>query len=169
MISRVENGNVGVDTENNRVEITVDRSLYPLDALYGAAYIFIDRCFVLLDSPDETTLRVWLSGRETLDADALRTLAGEFGNELLAQTWRRRVVEQNRPVIEAVSARAFSGALPPSPVEALDDLDLSGDAFDDPLGIAVPWEEKYGKKGGEETGSDAGKEKKTGASGPGEE
>ena len=31
------------------VAIELDESLYPKDAIYGAAYVFIDRCYVHLD------------------------------------------------------------------------------------------------------------------------
>ena len=32
--------------DGDRVRLTVDRELHPLDAIYGAAYVFIDRCYV---------------------------------------------------------------------------------------------------------------------------
>jgi His-Xaa-Ser system protein HxsD len=128
------------------VSVTVARAVYPLDAVYGASYVFIDRCFVLLDAPDGEHVRIHLRGREPLGHKELDALAGELGNELLTQVWRQRTVEQNRPLVEAVVGRAISGAAGPA---GLDDLVLGQDAdvFDDPLGIAVPWEEKYGASG----------------------
>lgn len=144
-----------VDPENNRVNVLFERGLYPLDAVYGAAYIFIDRCFVLLDAPSATHIKVELTGREPLDPGALRDLAGEFGNELLAQTWRRQVTQQNMPIIEAVAARALAGSTEPAGADDFDDIEFSDDAFDDPLGIAVPWEEKYGKDTAEASGDQA--------------
>ncbi|NOZ02203.1 MAG: hypothetical protein GXP54_09980, partial [Deltaproteobacteria bacterium] len=39
--------------------------------------------------------------------------------------------------------------LPPEVAKILAEEDDSLDFLDDPLGIAVPWEEKYGKKGEE--------------------
>ncbi len=155
MSSATDTGRLHIDSENNRVDVIVEKSLYPLDAIYGAAYVFVDRCYLLLDAPDATTVKVSLSGREALEAEALRALAGEFANELLAQAWRRRVVEQNQPVIEAVAARALAGSLATPPLDNLDRIDFSADAFDDPLGIAVPWEEKYGKQTGETDAADA--------------
>jgi len=137
-----------VDADNNRVVILFESGLYPMDAVYGAAYIFIDRCFVFLDAPDATHVKVQLTGREALDGKALSSLAGEFANELLAQTWRLQTTRQNMPIIEAVAARALAGSAARADLEnldGLDDVDFSDDAFDDPLGIAVPWEEKYGK------------------------
>ena len=45
------------------VSLTVDESLYPLDAVYGAAFAFLDRCYVVLDRPEPARLRVTLTGR----------------------------------------------------------------------------------------------------------
>jgi hypothetical protein len=39
---------VAVDYGAATVTLTVDATIYPLQALYGAAYIFFDRCFVFL-------------------------------------------------------------------------------------------------------------------------
>jgi len=74
-------------------------------------------------------------------------LAGEFQNEALAQAWRREIIRENQSLIEAYSSRALAGAAGPPGLDDLLDEDLGdlGDAFDDPLGIAVSWEEKYGK------------------------
>ncbi|RMG11515.1 MAG: His-Xaa-Ser system protein HxsD [Deltaproteobacteria bacterium] len=138
---------IALEPERNRARIRLKRSLYPLDAIYGASYIFIDRCYVLLDAPDEETVVVELMGRTSLDEAALRDLAGEFSNELLSQAWRREITEYNRPVIEAVAAQALAGATMGAGGEAFDEtMDFDSDAFEDPLGIAMSWEEKYGKE-----------------------
>jgi His-Xaa-Ser system protein HxsD len=128
----------------DRVAVTIDRSLYSLEAIYGAAYVFIDRCYVLLDAPEPGRVQVELRGREPLDAEALGRLAGEFGNELLTQAFRQQVAQNNRMILEAVTAKAMAGALGRLE-EPAGEPPIEADAFDDPLGIAVPWEEKYGK------------------------
>ena len=132
--------------DGERVTVVLDRGLYPLDVIYGASYVFVDRCYVLLDSPDADHVQVELRGREALDEAGLRSLAGEFGNELLNQAWRSQVTRNNRAVIEAVMAKAMAGALGPPDLDDAAAEEFEADAFDDPLGIAVPWEEKYGKQ-----------------------
>ena len=78
----------------------------------------------------------------------LQALSGEFGNELLSQALRRKVVKQNSKIIEEIVTQAIAGAagatLPQDFMEEDDDLDF----LDDPLGIAVPWEEKFKKDKG---------------------
>jgi His-Xaa-Ser system protein HxsD len=138
-------GDVNQATTADGIVLELDEALYPKDAIYGAAYIFIGRCWVLLDRPAPGRISVRLKPKSP-DV-ALDSLAGEFENELLGQAWRRLLVEENRKLVETVTTRALGGAAGPPGLDEL--LDMGSDeqaAFDDPLGIAVSWEEKYKKK-----------------------
>ena len=127
------------------IVLELDEALYPKDAIYGAAYIFIGRCWVLLDRPRPGRISVRLKPKAA--GVALDELAGEFENELLGQAWRRLLVEENRLLVETVTTRALAGAAGPPGLDELLDMDADEQAaFDDPLGIAVSWEEKYKKK-----------------------
>ena len=42
--------------------------------------------------------------------------------------------------------RSTSGAMGAPSLDDLESFDFSSEAFEDPLGIALSWEEKYGKK-----------------------
>jgi His-Xaa-Ser system protein HxsD len=129
------------------VHLDVHGALYPLDALYGAAYVFIDRCYVFLSRASPDKVRVTLSpkkGEKT--EEALRDLVGEFSNELLSNAWRHQITEKNRPLIEAVTTGALAGALGPPSLEELANFDFTDTPLEDPLGIAQSWEEKYKKK-----------------------
>ena len=138
---------VSVDVVASSVAMQVDAALYPLGALYGASYIFIDRCYVLLDKPDAAHFRVTLSWKKGEAPDgALRELAGEVLNELLSCAWRAKIAEESRATIEAITARALGGAMGPPTLEELEKFDFTEEAFEDPLGIAMSWEDKYGKK-----------------------
>ncbi len=150
------------DLAEGSVTLTVDAAVYPLEAVYGAAYIFIDRCFVLLDRPKAGSVAVTLTSKKAAtDADALRSLAGEFANELLTQAWRQKIIEENRVLLETVTTQALAGATARAAGAAepsLDELasfDFTEEAFDDPLGIAMSWEEKYKKKTPTEAASEA--------------
>jgi His-Xaa-Ser system protein HxsD len=128
------------------VEISFDEGLYPKDAVYGAAYVFIDRCYVHLDRKGDRQIAVRLRGKQgsKIDGDAL---AGEFENELLGQAYRRQIAEENRQLIEQITTRALAGAAGPPGLDDLIATDIGPDtAFEDPLGIAMSWEEKYAKK-----------------------
>ena len=138
---------VVADLAGRAISLQVDASLYPLSALYAAAYIFLDRCFVLLDRPDDKHFRVTLSWRKGEPTqDELRTLVGEFANELLSCAWRAQIADESRALIETTTARALGGAMGAPSLDELEKFDFSDEPFEDPLGIALSWEEKYGKK-----------------------
>jgi len=85
----IPSGIAGVDTSSGSAWILVDEVLYPLDALYGAAYVFIDRCHVFLDRAGPGQVRVTLSPKAApVDSAVLRSHVGEFANELLSCAWR---------------------------------------------------------------------------------
>jgi len=140
-----------VELATRSVTLTVDESIYPLDAIYGATYTFIDRCYVLLDRAVPARVRIVVTPKkEVASAEELRSYAGELVNELLSCAWRSQIVRENRAVIEAVTMQAVGGALgpaaaPPS-LDELKDFDFSEEPFEDPLGIAQSWEDKYKKK-----------------------
>ena len=143
------------------VDLTVDTALYPMDAILGTAYVFVDRCYVFLDRTAEGGVRVSLSAKAGTTDGEMRAAAGDFQNELLAQALRLRIAERHEKVRETIVARALFGAAPrlaegaerlPDPQVALDPqfLPAEGDDYlEDPLGIAVPWEEKFGAPPGE--------------------
>ncbi len=140
-----------LDAAGSSVTLALEIGLYPIDVLYGAAYIFIDRAYVLLDK-DEGVGRpgrylVHLRGKTPMSREQLLALSGEFGNELLSQALRRKVVKQNQKIIEEITTQAIAGAAGGSlPTDFLANQDDGLDFLDDPLGIAVPWEEKFKKK-----------------------
>jgi His-Xaa-Ser system protein HxsD len=130
------------------VELSFDEELYPKDAVYGAAYVFIDRCYVHLDRKGDRQITVRLKGKRGIAMDG-EALAGEFENELLGQAYRRRIADENQKFIESITARALAGAAGPPGLDDLLAMDIGPEtAFEDPLGIAMSWEEKYTKKKG---------------------
>lgn len=149
---------VSVDHSKRSVSMTIDAELYPLQAVYGAAYIFIDRCYVFIGRPEEGRFRVTLSAKEAVEEDeALRALIGEFANELLSCAWRHQVTQDNRVAIETVTVQAIAGAMGEPSLDDLADFDFTDEALDDPLGIAQSWEEKHGKKAPGEADDDSNK------------
>ncbi|MSP90582.1 MAG: His-Xaa-Ser system protein HxsD [Myxococcales bacterium] len=138
------------DAAAGRMTLALDTGLYPLEVVYGAAYIFIDRAFVLLDREGESgqgRYLVHLRTKQGADETKLRALSGEFGNELLSQALRRKVVKANQKIIEEITTQAIAGAAGGAlPTDFLGGADDGLDFLDDPLGIAVPWEEKFKKK-----------------------
>lgn len=127
------------------VTVPVDPRVYPLEVVYGAAYSLMDRAYVLLSSEDDGRIQVQLAGKTALDEDGLRRLGGEFANELVDQALRTTLDESGRKIREYIVAKAHyfhdEGG---RDVRSLLDSAMLEAFDDDPLDIAVPWEEKYG-------------------------
>jgi His-Xaa-Ser system protein HxsD len=138
---------VSLSATERSVSMVIDAQAYPLQALYGAAYIFLDRCYVFIDRPAAGSYRITLSAKQAVDEpEALRRLVGEFANELLSCAWRHQVTQDNRVAIETVTVQAIAGAMGEPSLDDLADFDFTDEALDDPLGIAQSWEEKHGRK-----------------------
>ncbi len=70
-------------------------------------------------------------------------------NELKNQVLRDKHLKATRPVRELVIGRALFSAsadLGDPFADEFDFMDEGGDFLEDPLGIAVSWEQKYGKE-----------------------
>lgn len=124
----------------NSVSFDLHEELYLKDAVYGAAYLFVDRAWLFLTRPSDAHIRVRLRSRDPADASALTALAGDFANELLNQVVRKQVSESTASLREYTLARAFFGSEGRVSIDALlAELDAE-ELDDDPLEIEVPWD-----------------------------
>lgn len=126
------------------VRFDLDEDIYPLGAIYGAAYIFIDKCYVFLTRPATQRVGVQLKTKAaTADTAQLEELAGEFANELLNQLLRIQIGESTADIRKYYMARAFFGLTGNPSIDALlmelDDEELEYKEEE----IALPWEERY--------------------------
>ena len=140
-----------LDPATATLTLSLDVGLYPRDVLYAAAYVFLDRAYVLLDRQDSRFV-VRFRSKRPLEEATFHAMAGEFENELLAQALRHQVVNANQRIIEDVVAVAIAGASagvePHADAEhpqLIDPGDPADGFLDDPLEIARPFEpEKQG-------------------------
>lgn len=123
-------------TDKKELNISLDLSIYPKEAIMGTAYVFIDKVYVYLDIKEKGKIYVSLKNKDK-DADIVVT-EGEFMNELLNYVHRLNISKYNKKIRESMVERALYSSVGDN---MFDDQD---DDFEDPLGIAVPWEEKYG-------------------------
>lgn len=128
-------------TDGRRVSFTLDEAIYPRDAVYGAAYLFVDRAFVFLTRPADNLIEVRLKPKDESDKAGLEKLAGEYANELLNQVVRVRVGESTAQIREYYMAKAFFADSNQTSIDALlAELDAE-ELEEDPLEISVPWED----------------------------
>ncbi|MBW2525589.1 MAG: His-Xaa-Ser system protein HxsD [Deltaproteobacteria bacterium] len=144
-MSAEESTSVDFEFQIDERDITfdLDEELYPLDAMYGAAYLFLDRCYVFFTRPADRRVRVRLRTQQAAPSAELEELAGKFANELLNQVLRVRIGRSTGALREQVLARAFAPSGTDSTIaQLLAELDAE-ELDEEPLEIAVPWETKH--------------------------
>lgn len=126
--------------EKDTIKILLNTKTYPKEAIVGASYVFIDRAYIFLDNPEKDSMAVSLKSKKNISEKKLEELKGEFHNELLNYVHRINIAKANKKIREYIVERALFASV------ENESGSTGGDAgFDDPLGIAVPWEEKYGE------------------------
>lgn len=124
---------------------TLDASIYPLESILNTCYAFIDRLYFFLDKDSKENIIVLMKGKKRLSEKQLNLLKDEFFNKLLHYALRHKIGKNNKRIREYIIGRALFSALPSFGLDSAID-NKQPDYLKDPLGIAVPWEEKYGKK-----------------------
>ena len=124
--------------KNIATKISVDLKIYSLEAIYGAAYVFVDRAYIFLDMPKKDLVAVSIKPNSEFSKKKQGSLEGEFMNELLNYTLRLSLAKYNKKIREYIIERALYASVQ-------SDNTAFDSEFEDPLGIAVPWEEKYGE------------------------
>lgn len=123
------------------VTMDVAESLFTIDAIYGTAYLFVDRCWLFMTRPSDGVVGVNLKTKEDTDEAGLEALAGEFANELLNQAIRVQIADSTSTLREYTMARAFFTTPVQSSIDALlAELDAE-ELEEDDLEISVPWED----------------------------
>ncbi len=149
--------------------ISISPKIYPLDVIYSAAYVFLDKAYVLLNGNPEKEIVVELRPKEKSKKRELEKLGREFSNELLNYAFYKKQSERNAPIRQAILQRALlTSELQPEEegarkIEEIGEAEKfeesDNDYLEDPEGIAIPWEEKYGKKASKKKGKTKKKKK----------
>ena len=129
--------------DDGSLSLSFADDLYPVDAVYGAAFIFIKRFYVRLDRQGGKT-EVVLSPKGGAAFEAA-DIAREFESEAIGLAWRRQLVDDSRELETAIMTRAFGATSGPAGLDDLLGAGAADAAFDDPLGIAMSWEDKHKK------------------------
>jgi len=128
--------------KENKIILRLNPRIYSLEAIYGASYVFIDRAYIFLDGNLSKEIAVHIKGKRRFSPKALEGLVGEFQNELLNYALREKINRHSRRIREYIVGRALF-AMPELMPER---QGKKRDYQKDPLGIAIPWEEKYGAR-----------------------
>lgn len=149
----MEKENIKINNDGS-VVISADHAIYPLETIYQASYLFLDKAYIHFSGDPEAEIKVKLTPKEDLDEDQIKNLAGEFFNELINVGLRNKISENSKTIREYIVSAALVGASKDLQNEIknkrdgvnLNDLDDDEGWDEDPMGIATPWEEKNENK-----------------------
>lgn len=121
---------------------------YPEEVVALSCYKFLENFYFKL-SGDNKKIIVEAFLREKKPEMPQKHFEEDFYTELNHNLVRVSVAKENKKLREMVVFQSFFSALPEAEKEKLvlsENKTKDNFEFDDPLGIAVPWEKKYGDK-----------------------
>jgi His-Xaa-Ser system protein HxsD len=127
----------------NKIAFSLNSKIVSLEAIYSTCYSFIDKFYIYLDKNKENII-VSLQPKEKETKINPKAIEGEFRNELLNNLLREKIAKNNAKIREYILGQALYSSMPSEVEEFLSKT--SEDYLEDPLGIAVPWEEKIKSK-----------------------
>jgi His-Xaa-Ser system protein HxsD len=156
--------NIKINKSENSVIVTIDTNIYNINVIYTTCYALIDKIYVHISGNPESELLIELKPKDNYN---LEKLGNEFENELIKYAFYQK--QHNESIglkslmlkrILALTDNNVQTYIDKSIKEKIEkdtelinnnilpnfDDELDDNFFDDPEGIAIPWEEKYGKK-----------------------
>lgn len=112
--------NMELDKEKNRVLISLNPRIYPLDVVYSACYVFIDKAYVLLDGEPEEEIIVELKPKD--ESESIEKLGMEFSNELLNYAVYKRQSLANADIKTLIVQAALSAPKADQKEQKKDDI-----------------------------------------------
>ena len=127
-------------------KLTLHTIAYPVEAVTNACYSFIDNYYFFLDIPGKTPHKIVVYFKPKKTTHLKKTgFVNEFRDALLYAVLRLQLAKNNKRLREYIVGSALYSNLMPSGQEGFL-TGIDNGKMDDPLGIGVPWEEKYASK-----------------------
>ena len=98
-------GNIEIDEKQGYAFFSINPKIFPLDMIYSAAYIMIDRAFIILDGDPEKEIRVEI--RKKNEKIPLKELVMLFNEELLNYATYKLQSEKTKNIKEMIMQRVL--------------------------------------------------------------
>ena len=98
-------GNIEVNEKDGYALFSVNPKIYSIDVVYAAAYVMIDRAFVILDGDPKKEIKVEIRKKE--DHHDLKELVRSFNEELLNYATYNVQSEKNKKIREMLLQRVL--------------------------------------------------------------
>ncbi|NYZ78836.1 hypothetical protein H0N99_01680 [Candidatus Micrarchaeota archaeon] len=143
----MEKSSKNIQHRKERVLMSINPKIYPLEVIHAAAYSMIDRAYVILDGDPAEEIIVELIPK---DKKCKKDIELEFSNELLNYAVYYNQARMNKEARDSIIKRVFSTHDQTSEISeepAAEDVEKPEvlETVEDPLGIAKPWTPKNKK------------------------
>ena len=98
-------GNLELHKKQGFLVASVNPKIYPLNMVYSAAYVFLDKAFVIIDGDPKDEILVELRPKQ--NGVNLEEMGREFNNELLSYAVYEVQSQKNAQIREAIVRRAL--------------------------------------------------------------
>jgi len=98
-------GNIEIDEKEGYALFSVNPKIYSIDVIYAAAYVMIDRAFVILDGDPKKEILIEIRKKE--DHHDLKVLVRSFNEELLNYATYKVQSEKNKNIREMILQRVL--------------------------------------------------------------
>jgi His-Xaa-Ser system protein HxsD len=96
-------------------KVVLKPSIYSMESIYAATYVFLDKAYILLDQDKNKNIEVYLFSKNNQD---LKNLRMEFYNELINYSHYFSRVEKNSAMIKTIMQRVLFSVNPKFAEEA---------------------------------------------------
>ncbi len=134
--------NIELNKQEGYVLLSINPAIYPLELVYSAAYILMDKAYIILGGDPKEKILVEI--RQKRKEQDLRQLAMEFNNELLNYAVYKTQSEKNKTLRETILQRILLTNDPNyfAVVQGAQAQQTEKDEpIEDPEGIMRTWEE----------------------------
>ena len=129
--------------EDGSATLKINPKIYALEIIYSAAYMFLDRAYIIIDGDPEKEFEIEIIPKSK-DED-IKKLVLEFNNELINYSVYAVQAARTSAIRNAIVQRALGVLEEYEEEESEKKYEESGEeisdeeALEDPLGIAKPW------------------------------
>jgi His-Xaa-Ser system protein HxsD len=138
-VVKTDNEQEKIRYSENSAVFRVNPKIYPVDVVYSAAYIMIDRAFILLDGDPEKEIEIMIQCKKP--GQEIKTLVQEFNEELLNYSVYKVQSEKNKDLREILLKRVL---ITNEVINCMKELEkeMFLKNMEDPENIFKPWDAK---------------------------
>lgn len=136
-------GNLKIDEKNQYALFSINPKIYPLELVFSAAYVLMDKAYIILDGDPKKEILVEIRKKNGVD-DTLQNIVYDFNNELLNYAVYKVQSEKNKTIREIILQKILLSNDPyyyNTPVES----SPKDKEIEDKKGILKKWEDSEDK------------------------